>query len=374
MNFLAKTYQLLALTINFIAGGLLLISAYSYLIPPDRFSLPYFFTLAFPVFFFIEILLLLQIFIRPRKYVLLPIAFLLLSFQAVQNYFPTHFKGKDNKMGKISLLSYNIRSFVQSKPTDNGKSNTVLDLLRNSGADIICLQEYNTVPSGSNRQLSQKMVEKVLSDYPYHHVFKPTPWNSGIACFSKYPFKNIEPIPFDRSQNGACLYQSTSTENLSRSSTATWSRTISNRKTANCTNKSQKILPNQPIFCRKPKAGYWENSNVQGRNGPNKPASYVKSPTALPELSLSAGTSTIRRNPMHTERSATTFPMHMFLRDSARVSHTMNRDSGFVSTTYSTTTYCVPSTAVSFVRNTPTTTRSGPPCNGIQKMISENFP
>lgn len=42
MNFLAKTYQLLALTINFIAGGLLLISAYSYLIPPDRFSLPYF--------------------------------------------------------------------------------------------------------------------------------------------------------------------------------------------------------------------------------------------------------------------------------------------------------------------------------------------
>ena len=44
MNFLAKTYQLLALTVNFIAGGLLLISVYSYLIPPDRFSLPYFFT------------------------------------------------------------------------------------------------------------------------------------------------------------------------------------------------------------------------------------------------------------------------------------------------------------------------------------------
>lgn len=51
MNFLAKTYQLLALTVNFIAGGLLLISAYSYLIPPDRFSLPYFFTLAFPYSF-----------------------------------------------------------------------------------------------------------------------------------------------------------------------------------------------------------------------------------------------------------------------------------------------------------------------------------
>ena len=38
MNFLAKTYQLLALTVNFIAGGLLLISAYSYLIPCPTFS------------------------------------------------------------------------------------------------------------------------------------------------------------------------------------------------------------------------------------------------------------------------------------------------------------------------------------------------
>ena len=367
MNFLAKTYQLLALTVNFIAGGLLLISAYSYLIPPDRFSLPYFFTLAFPVFFFIEILLLLQIFIRPRKYVLLPIAFLLLSFQAVQNYFPIHFEGKDNKTGKISLLSYNIRSFVQSKPTDNGKSNTVLNLLRNSGADIICLQEYNTVPSGSNHQLSQKMVEKVLSDYPYHHVFKPTPWNSGIACFSKYPFKNIEPIPFDRSQNGACLYQfdidgksfSLINCHLESNHLEPKDRELYEQIAKNPTQSTDLLPQAKSRLLGKLKRAGTERA---------KQARLIRQiADGITGLSLSAGTSTIRRNPMHTERSATTFPMHMFLRDSARVSHTMNRDSGFVSTTYSTTTCCVPSTAVSFVRNTPTTTRSGPPCNGIQK-------
>lgn len=218
------------------------------------------------------------------------------------------------------------------------------------------------------------MVEKVLSDYPYHHVFKPTPWNSGIACFSKYPFKNIEPIPFDRSQNGACLYQF---DIDGKSFSLINCHLESNHLEPKDRELYEQIAkhPTQSTdLRRKPKAGYWENSNEQERNGPSKPVSYVKSPTAYRELSLSAETSTIRRNPMHTGRYATTFPMHTFLRDSARASHTTSRDSGFASTTYSTTTCCVPSTAVSSIRNTPTTTRSGPPCNGTSKMISENFP
>ena len=201
MTFFSKTYRILALAINLVAGGLLLISAYSYLFPPDRFLFPLFFTLAFPAFFFVECLLLLQVFIRPRKYVLFPLAFLLLSFHAVQNYFPMHFGGKDNGEKKIVLLTYNIQSFGQARATNGGKSNTLLDLLRDSGADIICLQEYST------GRLSQKAINRILSDYPYRHVFKPSVWDSGIACYSKYPIRKTETIPFDNSQNNACLYQ-----------------------------------------------------------------------------------------------------------------------------------------------------------------------
>jgi len=42
------------------------------------------------------------------------------------------------------------------------------DKTLNSGADILCLQEYQTIESP--RYLSQKDVEKALKDYPYHNI------------------------------------------------------------------------------------------------------------------------------------------------------------------------------------------------------------
>ena len=135
----SAAYRILALSINLVAGGLLLAAAYSDLIPPDRFAPALFFTLAYPLFFFLEVsLLLLQLFIRPRKYALLPVIFLLLSFGSARNYFPVHISWRSPKEG-ITLLTYNIQSFGQAASTSGGKSNTILDLLRNSEADHITI-------------------------------------------------------------------------------------------------------------------------------------------------------------------------------------------------------------------------------------------
>lgn len=205
-KFFSAAYRILALTINLVAGGLLLVAAYSDLIPPDRFIPALFLTLAYPIFFFLEVLLfVLQLFIRPRKYALLPVLFLALSFGSAHNYFPTHI-GRSDSEGGITLLTYNVQSFGQSTATNGGKSNTILDLLRDSGADIICMQEYSSQPTKRQR-LSQRGIERALSKYPYHHVYKPSPSRTGIACYSKYPIKKIEPISFDESSNRACLYQ-----------------------------------------------------------------------------------------------------------------------------------------------------------------------
>ncbi len=207
MNFFIGTYRLLALTINLVIGGCLLVASYSYLIPPDRLSLPHLFTLAFPCFFFIEVFLLLQIFLRPRKFVLLPLLFLLLSAKSIQNYFPIHFTYPKKETGNtIQIISYNIQRFASSESTHKGKSNTVLDLLCESNADIICLQEYASA-SSPKYGLTQKEIEKILSQYPYRHIFTPKNSIMGIACFSKFPIKKAKPIAFKTSQNSACLYQ-----------------------------------------------------------------------------------------------------------------------------------------------------------------------
>ena len=202
----SAAYRILALSINLVAGGLLLAAAYSDLLPPHRFAPAPFFTLAYPLFFFLEVsLLLLQLFIRPRKYALLPVIFLLLSFGSARNYFPVHINWRSPKEG-ITLLTYNIQSFGQAASTSGGKSNTILDLLRDSEADIICLQEYSNQPT-KRQQLTQRGIERVLSEYPYHHVYKPSLYHTGIACYSKYPIKKVETISFDESSNRACLYQ-----------------------------------------------------------------------------------------------------------------------------------------------------------------------
>ena len=45
----SAAYRILALSINLVAGGLLLAAAYSDLIPPDRFAPALFFTLAYQI-------------------------------------------------------------------------------------------------------------------------------------------------------------------------------------------------------------------------------------------------------------------------------------------------------------------------------------
>lgn len=49
----------------------------------------------------------------------------------------------------------------------NGK-NPILTYLKESNADILCLQEYSTTES--SRHLSQKDVEQELKAYPYHRI------------------------------------------------------------------------------------------------------------------------------------------------------------------------------------------------------------
>ena len=80
----------------------------------------------------------------------------------------TYFRLKfhTSKLPEISLkvLSYNIMGFDGAVKKDG--ENLILNYLKNSGADILCLQEYQTIESP--RYLSQKDVEKALKDYPYH--------------------------------------------------------------------------------------------------------------------------------------------------------------------------------------------------------------
>ena len=66
----------------------------------------------------------------------------------------------------------------------NGK-NPILTYLKESNADILCLQEYAS--DESHRHLTQKDIERELKDYPYHRinvVGSGSGYSNKIACYS----------------------------------------------------------------------------------------------------------------------------------------------------------------------------------------------
>lgn len=210
MNLLLKTYRLFSITINIVAGCLLLFSAYSHLIPPTAWKLPIYFALAFPVILFIVVLLtVIQLFIRPRKYALIPIVFLLICAPTIRTYFPIGGVYSHNDKTTFTVMSYNIMAFREAEKTKNGTSNTLLDLINQCGADVVCMQEYRTSTKTGERYPTQRQVNKALSAYPYHHVSYPKNSKIGIACYSKHPIKKIEAIPFYNTPtpHRACLYE-----------------------------------------------------------------------------------------------------------------------------------------------------------------------
>ena len=102
-----------------------------------------------------------------RKYALLSFLGLVCSIGAIRTYFPVNVFVSDVPEGAIKFLSYNTMAFEKNRANTKDNPNPVLEYLRNSNADIICLQEY--IVGG---RLTKKEVDYALRDYPYKNYHK----------------------------------------------------------------------------------------------------------------------------------------------------------------------------------------------------------
>ena len=82
------------------------------------------------------------------------------------------------------------------KAADGSKINPILDYIKESGADIVCLQEYPLNNSAIKNSL--------LKVYPYMRVY--TVNGNSIACYSKYPVRLIEGIKIVSKSNGSAIF------------------------------------------------------------------------------------------------------------------------------------------------------------------------
>ncbi len=184
----------------FIAINLIMIMAmnfcaYSCLLNPATYPNWSFFGLMFPAFLAVNVFFVVFWLIFKWKVAAVPVAGILLCAGAIRTYCPLNFKTEAPE-GSFKVLSYNTMSFGNN----NGEweDNVIVQYMKHSGADIICMQE--TMNGGAG-----KVIEILSEVYPYSETqFLP---QNYLAVVSKYPILSVQQIDYESETNCSFAYQ-----------------------------------------------------------------------------------------------------------------------------------------------------------------------
>lgn len=207
MKHLGYFVVFLILAANVLFTALLLLAAYSPYIDPELHPVQSCFGLTFPIFALVNGgFLLFWLIIQRYKLALVPLAGFVLCFSQLHTYCPVNWRTDHLPDSCFKVLSYNIMGFDGTAKTDG--RNPILDYLKESDADILCLQEYAT--STSKNYLTQKDVEQALKAYPYHRIHTVGDGKGStnkMACYSRYPILSAQPLNYKSSYNGSVIYE-----------------------------------------------------------------------------------------------------------------------------------------------------------------------
>jgi endonuclease/exonuclease/phosphatase family metal-dependent hydrolase len=185
---------------NLVAALLMLITLLGSVLSPEKFLLPSYFALAFPVILVVNVAFVV-FWILARKWTfLLSLSLLLFSASEINDSFPIHI-GKTETVRlqnrPIHILSYNMMMSGKLKKHTRKKPNMVIKYILDSNADIVCLQEF--MVSFKEEYLTHADMLRIFSNYPYKHIcysHEQVTKMTGIATFSKYPIVNQQRIGY----------------------------------------------------------------------------------------------------------------------------------------------------------------------------------
>lgn len=201
-----QLFHAVILTGNLVVFVALICSTFSDHISPERGMFFPYFGLMFPIFFILNLVFLFYWIIRLRKYVILSLVGLLLSWHQFSVYFPMHKQDKPVPKNAIKILSYNIREFNFINHTDDSPNPTIQYILKQN-ADIICLQEFGW--SKNDGYLDREAISKAFKGYPYFKYTQigKSQWHfSGLAMFSKFPILSSHKINYESAFNASAYY------------------------------------------------------------------------------------------------------------------------------------------------------------------------
>lgn len=206
MKNLWKILGFLLWTVSILAALLMIFAAFSQVLNPVRFPMLSLAGFLFPPLALLNILLVLFFLVLRRfRFIWLPLLSLLMCIGQLRTCLPLNAPVETKPEGSLKILSYNTMSLGHLEKEDG--VNRVLEYLKASDADIICLQEYGV--GGNKKLVTQADVNKALADYPYKATKLPKGQKdmASIAIYSKLPVLKTERIGMQSNSNGAMAYK-----------------------------------------------------------------------------------------------------------------------------------------------------------------------
>lgn len=190
-------------TINGVVLILFLISAFSDRISPEVSVLFPYLGLCFPILCVLTICFIIYwLFVWEWRFALVGVCVLLICKEPLTRYLPYHSREENIPKEKVlKILTYNVMGFGYKNHTKE-EPNPTIQYIANSGADIVCLQEY--IVGNSNDYLTNKKIFNALKMYRYHSLIHIG--SSYIAVFSKYPISKSRKIKYDTTSNGSSIH------------------------------------------------------------------------------------------------------------------------------------------------------------------------
>lgn len=202
MKHIGRILAWLLLGINILTVLGMLFCAYSSYLDPVRHPVMACTGLAFPIFLILTILFLVFWLVVYYKYALASFLGMLCCLSTIHSFCPLNLFREEAPEGSIKILSYNVMGFEADHPDTPDNPNMILKYLKESNADIICMQEYS-----AGGRLKQSDIDKALSAYTYKKHQKAGKNGSQLACYSRFPILSAIPVNYQSEFNGSIQYR-----------------------------------------------------------------------------------------------------------------------------------------------------------------------
>ncbi len=156
--------------------------------------------LGFPILLIINLgFLVFWVFFRARM-VWLPLLGLLMCYVPIRKYTPFN-PPKDPPFKSLKVLSYNVFMFAV-EDLDENEDNPIVNYILDSKADIVCLQEADTM--GVKRK---NVFKRFKAAFPYCDAEKaPIKYGQTMILLSRFPILRKERIAYESEGNSSFAY------------------------------------------------------------------------------------------------------------------------------------------------------------------------